>query len=62
MVVDQYAFLTLKWLVSAVLNPTYAQTTSPFSGVIELNNVHAFQGFSPNSGLGITITPGNLGT
>ena len=53
--------MTLKWIVHGVQNPTYAQTTSAFSGVIQFNNTNVFAGFAPNTGLGITIVPGNLG-
>ena len=61
LVIDRFASLTLKWIVHGVQNPTYAQTTTAFSGVFQFNNSDVFGSFAPNTGLGITITPGNLG-
>lgn len=56
-----YDTYTFKWIVNAIDNPVYSQTTSYFSGKFIYNNSAVFSEFSPSNYLGLTITPGSLG-
>jgi hypothetical protein len=52
--------VTFQWIINSLKNPDFSHVTSAFNGQISDTNSLPICYFSPQSGTGITITPGTL--